>query len=754
MADRDAFASAVRQRNVSGVLRLLFDRGTTSLRYGYHSETELWEFKSDCPRVGKEHENAWAELAADVLAFHNNLGGVILFGITDGDFRFRGATSTLDSKKVNDRLRRYLPDTIWVEYYREFIQEDQRYLGVALIPPRGPVPARFRSSAPLVGTKRRFEKNGSARRDGDSTRVLSPSDAEKWIHGLAIPVVTGTYALDVPNFRLLAPDYSDFIRRSALCDEVEQALRDERTAVASLVGVGGMGKTSLATWAVAQAYDRDQFDFIVSMTAKDRELTATGIVGLEAGLSSFESLLDAVADVLGFADLKAMPLSEREAGVRLLLESGKGLLYVDNLETVDDARIIQFLDSLPVGTRAVVTSRRTRVRVSIRPIDVGPMSEQEVIEFIDSLQREERFRHLASLTAAEEARIGSAWDGIPLAIRWALSRSRTGAEAIASAEQAAALGSHGDELLEFSFRRVFESLNETERLTLHVLATLQAPIPIEAIVAASGASEIYIIDAVDDLVNDALVQRVFDEDRNDYCYTVIALTQSFVRRELQREPNVAKRIQRSLTEWFDARDIRDVDQRLVVRELRQGARADDTALVDLATSAEKRGDLDHAEKLYGQALARSPRGWRAARLAAEFYRHKRNNQLEALRLYSIAVANSPARGSDRALIYREFGLLLKDSGEPNAAERAEEALSTAVAETPHDEVALGVLASLLDARHASSKLIVVVEPHMARASRKFISLAGPLLLRAYERTTELTKAAVLRSKLDGTSGLR
>jgi hypothetical protein len=47
--------------------------------------------------------------------------------------------------------------------------------------------------------------------------------------------------------------------------------------------------------------------------------------------------------------------------VRSLIEKSNGLLFVDNLETVDDARIIQFLDSLPVGVRAITTSRRTSV---------------------------------------------------------------------------------------------------------------------------------------------------------------------------------------------------------------------------------------------------------------------------------------------------------------------------------------------------------------------------------------------------------
>src|SRR5205807_280774 len=114
------------------------------------------------------------------------------------------------------------------------------------------------------------------------------------------------------------------------------------------------------------------------------------------------------------------------------LERSGGLLYVDNLETVDDARIIAFLDSLPVGVKALVTSRRASVRVSVYPVDLGPLTEGEVVDFIASLGAQAGCGYLHDLSRAERARIGEACDGIPLAIRWTLSRSRSATEALAT----------------------------------------------------------------------------------------------------------------------------------------------------------------------------------------------------------------------------------------------------------------------------------------------------------------------------------
>ena len=171
-------ARAIRQRNLSVALRLMMEGRPPRPRIGYSRETDLWDYKRDCPRRGKtpESDNAWASVASDVLGFHNNRGGLLIFGIDDG-FNFVGATFPLDSKMFNDKLRRYLPDNIFVEYSREFIQDDQRYLGIALIPPRGPMPACFRSAAPEINGKRLFEKNGTALREGDSTRILGPTAA-------------------------------------------------------------------------------------------------------------------------------------------------------------------------------------------------------------------------------------------------------------------------------------------------------------------------------------------------------------------------------------------------------------------------------------------------------------------------------------------------------------------------------------------------------------------------------------------------
>lgn len=739
---------ALRLRDAETLVALMLDSsgGPPFVREGFKTENELWEFKSNCPRIGREHENAWAHIAKDVLAFHNQKGGVIVFGFEDHTFRFSGATTRLDSKLFNDRTRRYVGDRIWVDYVRAHIQADQRYVGLALIPSRGPTLERFRSDAPGINGEKLFERGQSAIREGDASRILSQLEANQLSQRLFAPRIGQLFAVDEPLFKILAPEYQEFTEREKPCAQIETALANERAAVTSVVGIGGVGKTALATWAVLRAYYRKDFDFIVSITAKDRELTTGGIKAIDPQLTSFEALLDAAFDTMQLRDYKALPITEKVREARGCLQLGRGLLYVDNLETVDDPRIIEFLDDLPIGTRAIVTSRRSRVRVSVVPIDLGPLEDNECSAFIESLSKMTGLSYAAKLSKAERVQIGRACDGIPLAIRWTLARSKSPSQALTMAEAITGSGRRGEQLLEFSFRRVFETMAPDERSIVEVLSLFHRPMPIEAVLVGAAKPESSVIDNLEALFEDSVVQRFFDSEKNDYVYTLSPMVRAFVYDQVTTQFDLERKIRLRLQDWFEARDIKDPRDRIVVREIRQGKGASETGLLDLATGAERRGDIQTAEELYDQALVRNPNSWKAARAAAEFYRHKLNNQATALQLYEKAAAYAPARGPDRALIFREWGMLLRHSGAPDATDQAIEKFEVALAETPNDVVTIDALARMHDRRGAYRRVIALLEPLETHPQEKTRAMAVPLLAKAYERVGEHLKLAELRQR--------
>lgn len=738
-------AKAIRQKDIHSIVQIVFEHGMPVLRSGFRVETELWDFKVDCPRL-EAGSVAWAQIAKDVLAFHNLHGGLLVFGIDDS-FRFVGSTVRLDSKLFNDQMRRYLGDRIWVEFHREFIQPDQRYIGIAVIPGRGPTFETFKSSAKNASGGYVFSKGESAIRQGDSSLLLSREETEQRIRELAMPTIGKLYAVDQPFFRILSPDYSQFILRSEPCAMIEKALSDPRAMVSSIVGIGGTGKTALATWAVLRAFERKDFRFIVSITAKDREMTAGGIQALTPSLTTYDSLLNAIADTLGFPEIKVGTTAEREKHVHDLIKEGNGLLFVDNLETVDDKRVITFLDNLPIGVRAITTSRRAAVRVSVHPVDLGPLTESEVVKFVNSLAAQPGMGYAGDLSKAESVRIGDACDRIPLAIRWALARSKSASEALTTADGITHSGKRGEELLEFCFRRIFDAMTAGERAVVEVLSLFQRPLLTEALLVGAFLPHHRLTDALEQLVEDALVQRIFDPDHNDYAYILLPITRAFVYTQVTRQSNLEPKIRKRLADYYEAKDVKDPEERLVVREVRQGADSSESALTDLASAAEHRGDHTGAEQLYQQALQRNPRSWRAARLFAEFQRHKLRNTSEALRLYEQAAANCPSRGDDRALIFREWGLLLKDSGDPNATDLAVEKFEESLRESPNDVIALTQLAQMLARKGFSQRVIQLLDRLEDTSDPKTRAIVLPLLENAYRRTGNLIKSAEISNKI-------
>lgn len=736
-------SAAIRQRDMHSIVKLFFDPSNFALNTGFRAETELWDFKRECPPPSAPAVE-WAEIAKDVMAFHNHRGGILIFGVDDQNFRVCRTDAKIDSKVFNDKIRKYVGDRIWVEFHREFIGEDQSYVGIALVPPRGPNLIRFSANSPEKRGHSIFRKGGSAIRRNDSSVALSKDEAERMADSLSAPSISEAYAVDEPFYRLLSPDYAAFVFRDSPCTAIDDALSDPRTAVASVIGIGGIGKTALGTWAALNAYHGGSFDYIVSMTAKDRELTAHGIRALDPGLTSYEHLLDTVATVLGFPEYSRLETDKKDQAVRSLLSEGRGLLLVDNLETVDDPRIVEFLDHLPVGVKAITTSRRTAVRFSVYPIDLGPLSPRESDSFIRKIAVEPGLAYVHEFSSSDRERVADACDGIPLPIRWVLARSYDRRGALSLAEDLGTVDRRGEELLEFSFRRVFESMNDSEQKALMVLALFQRPIPLEAILVGSGLRQRNVADAIDELVRDAIIERTFDSARNDYVYSVLPITRHFVYEQVLSESGLEQSMRTRLTNWFEAKDVKSKEERLVVREVRQGKGSSETALLDLARAAENRGDDESALELYQQALKRNPTSWEVARSFAEFYRHRLRRLSDALRLYERAAGNAPARGQARSRIFREWGILLRDSGEPRSTEYAIEKLEIAVGEAPNDPIATTALAQLLDRQGRYNRIIELLEPFRDHPQDKTRAYVLPLLKRAYKNTGEIVKAAEIR----------
>lgn len=736
-------------RDIRGVREIFFEGAEPRLRSGLFREDQWWDFKAEIPHPSKSNDLEWAKIATDVAAFHNQEGGVIFFGIRDKDYKFVGANSRLDTKLFNDKIRKYVGDRFWASFSREFIQPDQRYLGIAIIPPRTIDHVRLLREGPLLNGKPIFKAGDLCIRMGDETRILRGSEAITFSATRGMGVSAATFIVDESNYRILRPDYKQFIRREALCGQIESAMSSQRTFVTSLTGMGGIGKTALGCWTVLGAYEKKVFDFIVSVSARDRALTSSGIVATLPTFSSLRDLLREICEVTGFGEYNDIESEDEQLKVvrEHILSQFPGLLFVDNLETVDDPKIVQFLEDLPLPTKAITTSRKTKVRVANYPIEVGPFDREEAVSFLNDTSQRVGKGFLAGMSAAEQEMVVSACDKIPLVIEWLVGRSRDEDHALKIAASLEAHGKHGEELLEFSFRRIYEEMTQDQRSILQVISLINKPLPIEAVAVASDLPMHKTADVLEELKDYSIIERIYDGNYHDLVYSLLPVTSTFVYRELTKSTGVESTVRKRLSSWYEARDIHDPAQRQLVQDVRQGEKNPEIALLQVARNYQAQGDLDNAEDYYKRALERNPRSWQCHREMAEFYRHQRDSVANALVHYKQAAEFGPKHGPERGKIFREYGIILRNSGQPSGVRDAVAQLEIALAELPNDVVcrhALGDCHVRLMAYERAIWILKPLEDSLYRDTRK---KTYPLLERCYEGTNRLLELQLLRAKI-------
>lgn len=749
----DAIITAIRQKDIGSIVSLMLSQNYKTIQPSFKTETELWDYKTICPTINSPTLE-WAEISKDILAFHNTgKGGVLVFGVDDKDYTVAGSptASTLDSKLFNDKIRKYVGDTLWVEFYSLNNEDNEIVLGIALVPPLMDQKAikRFQRNGPEKHKKLLFVEDGSAIRKYDSSITLSPRETNELV--LSRPTIAyKEYDVDEPCYRLLSADYHEFVLRQHYCQEVIRGLHHNRATSVCLIGIGGVGKTALATWAVKNAYKNDEYDYIISISAKDRELTASGIQSIAQKLTSLDDLLNCILDVIGFPEAKSSTLEEKEQTVIDLVSGEKVLLFVDNLETTTDKGIIHFINHLPEPVKAIVTSRRNVINISSYPVEIGPLEPEEIISYIDSLSSLPKFSYCKALSTTEKERIGNTFNGIPLAIKWSLSKSSNTEELLSKARRMETSGMQSEELLEFAFRRVFDDMSMIEKAIMQVLAVV-SDLPIEAIIQGCGmrSKSSDVADALETLVSDTIIIRYYDPESNSDKYRLLSLTQKFMLNNCINAKDEGT-IRNRLSYWYNADDIEDIDEKQLISAMRQGGQNMGMTLVSFAEMAARKGDEETAVKFFETAIARDPQNWKVYWRYGEYFRHFEQSIAQAISMYESALKYSSKEKmtSDIAIMNREFGFIYSLSGRPDATSRSIEHFEIAHVNMPHDPICANGLASMYEKRGNISKIVELLGPFVNTKDSKTRENLIPKLFRAYSTQPEkyMMQIATLRTK--------
>ncbi|MGW9552187.1 NB-ARC domain-containing protein [Citricoccus zhacaiensis] len=265
-----------------------------------------------------------------------------------------------------------------------------------------------------------------------------------------------------PQHNLPVPDFDEtgFFGRQGELRRIMKAIKGAYPVV-SILGDGGIGKTSIALKAAYELLEdpKQPFDAIVWVTAKATILTPNEIRRINGAIETSLGLIGSAATELSGIDDATDPVSE----VLAYMENFKILLLLDNLETVLDNRLREFLLELPVGSKVIVTSR---IGLGIEnPVQLAPLADDESAKLLRALARIRDVRQLNDLDQRTVESLAQRMSGHPAYIRWFVAGVQSG-------RRPEELLGNNELLLDFCMSNVYDYLSEDARAALRSMQVL------------------------------------------------------------------------------------------------------------------------------------------------------------------------------------------------------------------------------------------------------------------------------------------
>ena len=367
------------------------------------------------------------------------------------------------------------------------------------------------------------------------------------------------------------PDYGRFVGREAELTKVECILQPyphSQHSVVTIDGIGGIGKSALAL-EIAHRYLRNydilepekRFDAIIWTSAKQTVLTAEGISTRRQVLRTLGDIYNALAVALQREDVTRAGKEDQDEVVRNALTRQRTLLIVDNLETVDDEAVMDFLRELPAPTKAIVTTRHRLdvaypARLTGMPwedaqILIQQECEKKGVKFVPHTSTFASSPVKSSTIPNEDVcgtldednarRLFDRTGGVPLAIVWSIAQMGFGYNVEAVLNR---LGQPTSDISRFCFEGAVEQIHgKPAHKLLMVLSLCANDASRESLGYATGLPELDRDDGLVELEKLSLVNKKGDR------FSLLPLTKQYALAELNKSPE-KERLREQWIEYF------------------------------------------------------------------------------------------------------------------------------------------------------------------------------------------------------------
>lgn len=497
------------------------------------------------------NNRAWAYL------YQNLSGKYRVNGITDG-------TSPFDFLKRNSENRNKFPNGCYC-----YIDK--------------PIQVKLLSSFPELADF--FVPNGNYRNNeyeiisylsGTVERVKNDSFSLPFTQ-LPKSHTEGFGKLDVQgeSFGNIPPKPKIYINRTLIEKELNAQLNNEyMSPILTLLGKGGIGKTTTALNCLHELAKNEKFSLIIWFSSRDIDLLIDGPKAVKAKVFTIQDIADEYCRLLEIShNSKTARLEEFQnaltSGGKIHKENDERTLFVfDNFETIDDPlEVYNWLyHYIRPPNKILITSRESRDFKGDYPIEIGKMKYEECKELIDIYSNEMGIRHI--LTSKFIDKLIDESSGHPYIIKILLGEVAKNKK-LKSIERIVA---GRDDILTALFRRTFSSLSSAATRVFLTLCSWRSTIPqiaIEAVLLRpQNENRIDVNDAIEELRKCSLID-VYTSEKDHSNFIGVPLAASiFGKEELDIYPDkLAILNDRKLLQQFGVTQENDVKQGLLPKIL-------------------------------------------------------------------------------------------------------------------------------------------------------------------------------------------
>lgn len=339
--------------------------------------------------------------------------------------------------------------------------------------------------------------------DGDAAEYSVPPgnlpSSETEGHGELLP--RGNCFSNAPS------GVDDYIPRPALEEKLRDLLLDTRRPIVTLVGRGGIGKTSLSLAVLNSLYDKTRFSAIVWLSARDIDLQLNGPKPVKPLVVSPDEMGKLYARLV----LEPSKLKEKGFNARSFFEKqlesndlGPCLYVFDNFETTQNPiEVFNWIDTYIRLPNKVLITTRLRDFKGDYPVEVKGMERPEALQLIK--QTAGALGITSSIDGDYVDELLSVSDGHPYVIKILLGNFAITGRAM-NAER---LIAGNDELLTALFERTYAALTPCAQRALLTLAAWNSSVPriaLEAVLMRSTSERQEVERGVESLVQYSMAE--------------------------------------------------------------------------------------------------------------------------------------------------------------------------------------------------------------------------------------------------------